>query len=142
MSRTFQPMVERLEDRVVPAFIASQLNPPALAPLTLTTGQVQVLLQRAAAATSADSAIVAVVDRAGNILGVRVEGNVSTAVTGNTNVLDFSIDGAVSLARTAAFFSSNADPLTSRTIQFISQSTITQREVNSYTFNTDPGSLS
>jgi uncharacterized protein GlcG (DUF336 family) len=55
-------------------------------------------------------------------------------------VLDFSIDGAVSLARTAAFFSSNADPLTSRTIQFISQSTITQREVNSYSFISSPSS--
>jgi uncharacterized protein GlcG (DUF336 family) len=140
MPHSFKPTVERLEDRVVPAFIASQLNPPALAPLTLTTGQVQVLLQRAAAATSDDSAIVAVVDRAGNILGVRVEGNVSSAITGNTNVFDFSIDAAVSLARTAAFFSSNADPLTSRTIQFISQSTITQREVNSYTFISNPSS--
>jgi uncharacterized protein GlcG (DUF336 family) len=143
----FQPTVEQLEDRMVPAFIASQLNVPALQPLTLTNmqfgsraPQVQTLLQRAAGATSSDNAIIAVVDRNGSILGVRVEGNVSAAVTGNPNVLDFSIDGAVSLARTAAFFSTNATPLTSRTVQFISQSTITQREVNSYTFISDPNS--
>ncbi len=134
----FQPDIERLENRTAPAFIASQLPLAALPPLTLTTGQVQTLLQRAAAATADDNAIVAVVDRNGTILGVRVEGNVSAAITGNANVLDFSIDGAVSLARTAAFFSSNADPLTSRTIQFISQSTITAREVNSYTFISSP----
>jgi uncharacterized protein GlcG (DUF336 family) len=132
--------MESLEDRTAPAMIASQLNATALPQLNLTAGQVQTLLERAAAATSTDNAIVAVVDRAGDILGVRVEGNVSPAVTGDTNVLDYSIDGAVSLARTAAFFSSNADPLTSRTVQFISQSTITQREVNSYTFITDPNS--
>jgi uncharacterized protein GlcG (DUF336 family) len=139
-SQASRPRVEQLEDRTMPAFIASQLPIAALPPLTLTTVQVQTLLQRGAAATSSDNAIVAVVDRAGNILGVRVEGNVSAAVTGSTNILDFSIDGAVSLARTGAFFSSNSDPLTSRTIQFISQSTITQREVNSYTFISNPSS--
>ena len=58
--------------------------------------------------------------------------------------LDFAIDRAVSKARTAAFFSSgdptNVDghsplgtvgPLTTRTVRFISQSTVTQREVES-----------
>lgn len=135
-----RPALERLEDRTAPALIASQLPITALPPLNLTAAQVAVLLERAAAATSGDNAIVAVVDRAGDILGVRVEGNVSTAITGNANILDFSIDGAVSLARTAAFFSSNADPLTSRTVQFISQSTILQREVDSYTFISSPNS--
>ncbi|HEX5272338.1 MAG TPA: hypothetical protein VFW33_17695, partial [Gemmataceae bacterium] len=43
----------------------------------------------------------------------------------------FAIDGAVSLARTGAFFSSNQAPITSRTVRFLSQSTITQREVES-----------
>src|SRR2546426_7526114 len=89
--------VEWLEDRTAPAFIASQLPLAALPPLTLTTAQVSTLLQRAAAATGSDDAIIAVVDRAGNLLGVRVEAGVSPAVTGNVNVLDFSIDGAVAL---------------------------------------------
>jgi uncharacterized protein GlcG (DUF336 family) len=138
-SRLFKPGVEQLEHRVVP-IIASQLPLTALPALTLTTGQVEQFLDRAAAATPGENAIVVVVDRAGDILGVRVEAKVSTAVTGDANVLDFSIDGAVSLARTAAFFSSDADPLTSRTVQFISQSTITQREVESYTFISNPNS--
>ena len=39
---------------------------------------------RAAAATASNDAIIAVVDRNGHILGVRVEGDVSPAITGNT----------------------------------------------------------
>ncbi|MBI3821147.1 MAG: heme-binding protein [Planctomycetes bacterium] len=135
-----KPQVEQLEDRLMPAFIASQLPIVALPPLTLTTSQTATLLQRAAAATGSDDAIIAVVDRNGSILGVRVEGNVSAAITGDVNKLDFSIDGAVALARTAAFFSTNDTPLTSRTIQAISQSTITQREGNSYSYISDPSS--
>jgi uncharacterized protein GlcG (DUF336 family) len=115
-------------------FAASQ--PPASStgdPNTtvLTTDDVSQLLQRAAAATGNDTAIVAVVDRGGRVLGVRVEGGVSSAITSNPATLTFAIDGAISLARTGAFFSSNAAPLTSRTVQFISQSTIIQREVDS-----------
>jgi uncharacterized protein GlcG (DUF336 family) len=106
----------------------------------LTTSQVGTLLARAAAATPGDSAIVAIVDRNGNILGVRVEGNVSPAITGNTANLVFAIDGAVSLARTGAFFANDQAPLTSRTVEFISQSTITEREVNSNPNVPDPNS--
>src|SRR5467141_3632934 len=94
----YQPELEVLEDRCVPALIAGEVvpllpPPPRLtdAPL-LQADEVNVLLQRAAAATASDDAIVAVVDRGGNLLGVRVEANVSSAVTGNANVLDFSID--------------------------------------------------
>lgn len=137
---TFRPTIERLEDRTAPAILSSQVPIASLPPLTLTTAQVNALLQRAAAATGSNDAIIAIVDRAGTLLGVRVEGGVAPSVTSNVNVLDFSVDGAVSLARTGAFFSSNADPLTSRTIQFVSQSTITQREVNSYTFISNPAS--
>src|SRR5262249_35185462 len=93
----FRPMVERLEDRSQPALLASQV--PLMVPVLTggPGGDVDLLLQRAAAATSDDNAIVAVVDRAGNILGVRVEAHVSPAITGNANLLDFAIDGAVSL---------------------------------------------
>ncbi|MBI2804480.1 MAG: heme-binding protein [Planctomycetes bacterium] len=138
--RRFVPTVETLEDRTAPALIASQVPLAALPAMTLTTTQVDTLLQRAAAATGSDDAIIAIVDRAGNILGVRVEGGVSPALTGDADLLGFAIDGAVAKARTGAFFSSNADPLTSRTIQFISQTTITQREVESYTFDSNPSS--
>jgi uncharacterized protein GlcG (DUF336 family) len=132
-----RPVLEELEPRMAPALIASQV---ALSPPTLTADQVDALLQRAAAATASDDGIVAVVDRMGNILGVRVEGNVDPAITGNAEKLHFAIDGALAEARTGAFFASDAAPLTSRTIQFISQSTITQREVNSDPSITDPSS--
>jgi uncharacterized protein GlcG (DUF336 family) len=134
----YRPELEALEERTVPGLIASQTPFASIPPVTLTAGQVGTLLSRAAAATASDDAIVAVVDRGGNILGVRVEGNVSPTITGNPTLLDFSVDGAVALARTAAFFSSDQQALTSRSIRFISQSTITQRMVDSsfYVANT------
>ena len=94
----------------------------------ITQADVAQFLERGSAASASQDAIIAVVDRGGNILGVRTEGAVNTA---NTDYLVFAIDGAVSEARTAAFFSSDSAPLTSRTLRFISQSTITQREVQS-----------
>ena len=65
----------------------------------------------------------------------------SPAITGNPAALTFAIDGALAEARTGAFFGNNQAPLTSRTIQFISQTTITQREVESVPSITDPASL-
>jgi uncharacterized protein GlcG (DUF336 family) len=97
----------------------------------LTTSDVQALLERAAAAVNRHDAIIAVVDRNGTILGVRVESGVSPQITGNTVNKVFAIDGAVSLARTGAFFGNDTAPLTSRTIQDISQTTVIQREVQS-----------
>ena len=103
----------------------------------LETSDVKTLLERASMATSSNDAIIAVVDRSGRILGVRVEAEVNADLVNNADKLAFAIDGAVAKARTAAFFSSNAAPLTSRTIRFISQSTITQREVESSPINAD-----
>jgi len=120
--------------RVEPPIAAAVAVPET--PLAAT--EVGQLLQRAAAATASDDAIVAVVDRQGRILGIRVEGNVDPAITGDPEKLTFAIDGAVAKARTAAFFASDAAPLTSRTIQFISQSTITQREVEADPNDADP----
>jgi uncharacterized protein GlcG (DUF336 family) len=107
---------------------------------TMTAGEVGTILDRAAAASASSDAIIAITDRNGRILGVRVESGVDPAITGDPEKLVFAIDGAVSLARTGAFFASNQAPLTSRTIQFISQSTITQREVDSDPSITDPNS--
>ena len=111
-------------------------------PTTLCTPEVEILLDRASAATPSEHAIIAIVDRGGHILGVRVEDEVVGAgpdqiSVGDTATLVFAIDGAVAKARTAAFFANNQAPLTSRTIQFISQTTITQREVDSNP-NADP----
>ncbi|HWE36305.1 MAG TPA: heme-binding protein [Isosphaeraceae bacterium] len=118
----------------------SNAGQPATLTYTLTPEEVQALLDRAAAATAANNAIVAVVDRGGNILGVRVEGGVSPQITGNTANLVFAIDGAVSLARTGAFFANNTAPLTSRTVNNLSQTTMTQREVQSNPDIMDPNS--
>ena len=145
------PPVECLESRQL------------LAVTQISAAEVELLLDRAAVATSSEDAIIAVVDRGGRILGVRVEEDVLLAygslvsADGIINdpaeeaTLVFAIDGAVAKARTAAFFANGtADsridpetgvdpagdlptvgPLTSRTIRNISQSTITQREMQS-----------
>ncbi len=95
----------------------------------LSESEVAVLLKRASQASASQDAIVAVVDRSGRVLGVRVESEVAASLQADPARLAFAIDGAVAKARTAAFFSSNAAPLTSRTVRFISQSTVTEREV-------------
>ncbi len=142
--------------------------PPAT---QISTAEVSLLLRRAAAASASQNAIIAVVDRGGHILGVRVEQGVINGIDavangGNGNgVIDtvvgapdpeievktlvYAIDGAVAKARTAAFFA-NGDktatpyptvgPLTSRTVRFISQTTITQREVESNPNDPNPAS--
>jgi uncharacterized protein GlcG (DUF336 family) len=138
------PGLEALESRqVLSGSISGALLPIGTAPPpdpTLSTADVQTLLARAARVTPNTDAIVAVVDRGGNLLGVRVEGNVSPAITGNKEKLVFAIDGAISEARTGAFFGNNQAPLTSRTIFDIAQSTMTQREIQSDPNINDPNS--
>lgn len=97
----------------------------------LTEADVNTLLDRASAATSSEDAIIVVVDRNGTMLGVRVEDGVSASLTSDPKKLAFAIDGAAAKARTAAFFSNNEAPITSRTIRSLSQSTIAQRTVES-----------
>jgi len=126
------PALEALESR--------QLMAVAAPPPVLTNSDVNTLLNRAAAATASQDAIIAIVDRGGNILGVRAESGVSPEILNNPEKLVFAIDGAVAKARTGAFFGNNAAPLTSRTIQFISQSTMTQREIESDPNIPDPNS--
>lgn len=117
----------------------SQLDPATLPPAAaapeidaaqISTTEVTTLLERAAAASASETAIIAVVDRGGTILGVRVEEAVLTAIADEPTLV-FAIDGAVAKARTAAYFAHNQAPLTSRTIRNISQSTVTQRAVES-----------
>src|SRR5690606_30364837 len=101
--------------------------------------EVATLLERASAASPSQDAIIAVVDRGGRILGVRVEAEVDAGLQADPQKLAFAIDGAVAKARTAALFSSSSPgPLTSRTVRFISQSTVTQREVESSPTHADP----
>jgi len=113
----------------------SSYNVHPLGDPQLKAAEVEQLLDRASAATPSDGAIIAVVDRNGTILGVRTEAGV---VAPNDEVLSFMIDGAVAKARTAAFFANDQGPLTSRTVRFISQSTVTQREVEANPKSADP----
>jgi uncharacterized protein GlcG (DUF336 family) len=139
----FLAAVEGLERRDLLAATTTTATAVAAAaadPNQLTPSDVATILERAARATASDDAIVAVVDREGNPLGIRVEGNVSPAITGSTEKLVFAIDGALAEARTGAFFGNDQAPLTSRTIQDISQSTIVQQEVQSDPNITDPNS--
>ena len=115
--------LERLEGRAMMA--AAQLS----------TAEVESLLDRASAATPSTDAIIAVVDRSGAILGVRAESDFAAL---SATDLSFAIDGAVAKARTGAFFSNGQAILTSRTVSHISQSTITQREMQANPASGDP----
>jgi uncharacterized protein GlcG (DUF336 family) len=110
----------------------------------LTAAEVSAILEYATQVSTSEDAIIAIVDRGGNILGVRVEDGVDAGLQADPQLLTFAIDGAVAKARTAAFFS-NGDPvngtfapLTSRLVRFISQSTVTFREVGSNPNSADP----
>lgn len=124
------------ERNLLPEASGEPPMPPAMPPampgdVTLKASDVDILLQRAAMATTSKDAIIAVVDRAGRILGVRAEQEVLNMYQGRNDDFVFAVDGAVAKARTAASFSNSQAPLTSRTVRFISQSTMTQREVQS-----------
>ena len=97
----------------------------------LAASDVNLLLQRAAAASPSQDGIIAVVDRQGRPLGVRVEAGVSPTITSNPDLLVYAIDGAIAKARTGAYFANPTAPLTTRTVQSLSQSTITERELRS-----------
>lgn len=103
----------------------------------LSAQDVTTLLKRASMATQDENAIIAIVDRAGNILGVRVEQGVLNTIK-DPEVLAFAIDGAIAKARTAAFFSNDSTAVASRTIQTLSQTTILQREVEANPNSNDP----
>jgi len=64
--------------------------------------------------------VIAVVDRAGAILAVFQNTGAPATSTGNFGVTVDSKELAVALARTAALFSNNQAPLSSRTVRFIS----------------------
>jgi uncharacterized protein GlcG (DUF336 family) len=76
----------------------------------LAPAEVAVLAQAAAAAVDAPAMTVAVVDRAGTVLGLFRKPGTAAAED----------DRAVGLARTGAFFSNDQAPLSSRTVRFIS----------------------
>src|SRR5258706_3815480 len=94
---------EQLESRFLLAALPPAPIPGDLSLPFATANEVQELLARGAAASSSTDAIIAVVDRNGRILGVRMEQGVLDAIPDEATRV-FAIDGAVAKARTAAFF--------------------------------------
>lgn len=90
---------------------------PSVQPLQI--ADVQKIIQAAVNSTNVDM-VVAVVDRAGFVLGVFRTQNAPNMAVGNFSAEVDANDLAVALARTGAFFSNNQAPLSSRTVRFIS----------------------
>lgn len=85
----------------------------------LTAADVQAIVQASVTSVS-DPLVVAVVDRVGNILAIYRKANAPSTAVGNFGAVVDANELAVGLARTAAFFSNNQAPLSSRTVRFIS----------------------
>jgi uncharacterized protein GlcG (DUF336 family) len=97
--------------------------PPAATAPTLERDEVRALMEHAARAVDRDL-VVAVTDRRGVILGVAANFAIGANACGTPNPAPGSdcavASFAVQLARTAAFFSADQTPLTSRSVRFIS----------------------
>jgi len=91
---------------------------PTAAPLSIS--DVQNIVQAAAQAADTTNMVIAVVDRGGDVLAVYREPAAGTTATGNFGATVNVNDLAVGLARTAAYFSNDQAPLSSRTVRFIS----------------------
>jgi len=99
----------------------ASLDPPPASqpPAPLQAGDVQNVIQAAVNSVNVDM-VVAVVDRAGIVLGVFRTQNAPTMAVGNYGQMSNANDVAVALARTGAFFSNDQTPVSSRTVRFIS----------------------
>jgi uncharacterized protein GlcG (DUF336 family) len=94
--------------------------PPPVAVPALSAVDVQNIVQAAAASADLDTMVIAVVDRGGQVLAVfRKPAAASTDIGNFSTPVDVN-DLAVALARTAAYFSNDQAPLSSRTVRFIS----------------------
>ena len=94
-------------------------NTPPPPPVPLTAAEVQQVVEDAAKSLNVPM-VIAVSDRAGTILAVFQNAGAPATSTGNFGVVVDSKELAVALARTAAFFSNDQAPLSSRTVRFIS----------------------
>src|SRR5260370_221088 len=93
--------------------------PPVPTVQALQAADVQNIVQAAVNSVNVD-VVVAVVDRAGFVLGVFRTQNAPATAAGNFGQSQNANDVAVALARTGAFFSNDQAPLSSRTVRFIS----------------------
>jgi uncharacterized protein GlcG (DUF336 family) len=99
------------------------LPPPPVAPNpapALTATDVQNLVQAAAEAADPATMVIAVVDRAGRVLAVFRKPSAPATAAGNFGAATDTNELAIALARTAAYFSNDQAPLSSRTVRFIS----------------------
>jgi uncharacterized protein GlcG (DUF336 family) len=94
-------------------------DPPAAAVTPLSISDVTTVVQNAVMSVNAPM-VVAVADRAGSILAVFETTGAPTTSIGNFGQVVSADELAVGLARTAAFFSNDQAPLSSRTVRFIS----------------------
>src|SRR5215831_16278754 len=93
--------------------------PPEASVQPLQIADVQAIVQAAVNSVNVDM-VVAVVDRAGFVVGVFRTANAPTTAVGNFGQTQDANDLAAALARTGAFFSNDQAPLSSRTVRFIS----------------------
>jgi uncharacterized protein GlcG (DUF336 family) len=99
---------------------STPVSPPPIATVqALQIADVQKIVQGAVNSANVDM-VVAVVDRAGFVLGVFRTQNAPALALGNFGQTLSANDVAVALARTGAFFSNDQAPLSSRTVRFIS----------------------
>jgi len=98
---------------------APVVAPPAAAVEALQAADVENIVQAAVNSVNVDMAV-AIVDRAGFVLGVFRTQNAPATATGNFGQIQDANEVAVALARTGAFFSNDQAPLSSRTVRFIS----------------------
>jgi uncharacterized protein GlcG (DUF336 family) len=93
--------------------------PPPVSVQALQAADVQNIVTAAVNSVNVDM-VVAVVDRAGFVLGVFRTQNAPATTIGNFGQAQNANDVAIALARTGAFFSNDQAPLSSRTVRFIS----------------------
>src|SRR6266852_3298679 len=93
--------------------------PPIPTVQALQVVDVQNIVQAAVNSVNVDMAV-AVVDRAGFVLGVFRTPNAPASTSGNFGQVQDANEVTVALARTVAFFSNDQAPLSSRTVRFIS----------------------
>ena len=100
--------------------LSSGTTPTTPSASPLSASDVQTLVQAATVAANVTTMVIAVVDRGGSVLAVYREPGAAATATGNFGATVDSNDLAVALARTAAYFSNDQAPLSSRTVRFIS----------------------
>jgi uncharacterized protein GlcG (DUF336 family) len=100
---------------------SSPATPTQTAAGVLTAADVQSIVQAAAASVNVPL-VIAVTDRSGNTLAIYKKANAPATAIGNYGMTEPSDQVAVSLAMSAAFFSNDQAPISTRTIRFISAS--------------------